>query len=56
MSRILSRPEVMRIALAEHGYREGANNTCTNANGTPCTKDGELGFYAAISLALGIKF
>jgi outer membrane autotransporter protein len=34
----------------------GANNTCTNANGTPCTKDGELGFYAAISLALGIAF
>ena len=34
----------------------GANNTCTNANGTPCTKEGELGFYAAISLALGIAF
>lgn len=34
----------------------GGDDTCSNTNGSPCTKESELGFYAAISVALGIAF
>jgi hypothetical protein len=34
----------------------GGDDKCTNSNGTPCSKGSELGFYALISLALGIAF
>ena len=36
----------------------GGDTTCNQTSPTsqPCTKEGELGFYAAISLALGIAF
>jgi len=34
----------------------GADDTCTNSNGTPCTKESELGFYVVPSLALSIAF
>ena len=34
----------------------GGDNKCTNANGTACSKESELGFYAVISVALGFAF
>lgn len=34
----------------------GGDDTCSNTNGSPCTKESELGFYAVISLSLGIAF
>ena len=34
----------------------GGDDTCSNTNGTPCTKESELGFYIVFSLALGIAF
>ena len=34
----------------------GGDDKCTNSNGTPCSKGSELGFYAVISVALGIAF
>jgi hypothetical protein len=34
----------------------GGDDKCTNANGTACTKESELGFYAVISVALGFAF
>ncbi|MGB5082297.1 MAG: autotransporter outer membrane beta-barrel domain-containing protein [Burkholderiales bacterium] len=34
----------------------GADDTCTNSNGTPCTKESELGFYVVPSLSLNIAF
>lgn len=34
----------------------GGDDTCSNTNGTPCSKESELGFYVVVSLALGIAF
>jgi len=34
----------------------GADDTCTNANGTTCSKESELGFYVVPSVALNIVF
>jgi hypothetical protein len=34
----------------------GADDTCTTSTGQTCTKESTVGFYAVISLALGIAF
>jgi len=34
----------------------GGTDTCTSSNGTPCSKESELGFYVVPSLALNIAF
>jgi len=48
-----------RVALTpsfNFGSWLGGDDKCTNSNGTPCSKESELGFYAVISVALGIAF
>jgi hypothetical protein len=52
----LGSPRVSLTPALNVGSWLGADDTCTNTNGTPCTKESELGVYVVPSISLGIAF
>lgn len=49
-------PRMTIAPVLQAGQWVGADDTCRNSDGSPCTKESELGFYVVPSVSLTIAF